>query len=87
MAELMEDFNEINEALGRNFATPEDLDEADLDAELEMLGDELEEEELETEDATPSYLMPATPNDAIGEPAEATKTDEFGLPSAPIGNP
>ena len=43
MAELMEDFNEINEALGRNFATPEDIDEADLDAELDMLGDELEE--------------------------------------------
>ena len=31
MAELMEDFDEINEALGRNYATP-DLDVADLDA-------------------------------------------------------
>eukprot|EP00523_Entomoneis_sp_CCMP467_P002072 CAMPEP_0168757000 /NCGR_PEP_ID=MMETSP0724-20121128/20927_1 /TAXON_ID=265536 /ORGANISM="Amphiprora sp., Strain CCMP467" /LENGTH=538 /DNA_ID=CAMNT_0008805769 /DNA_START=81 /DNA_END=1693 /DNA_ORIENTATION=+ len=30
MAELMDDFNEVNEALGRNFATPDDIDEADL---------------------------------------------------------
>ena len=78
MAELMDDFNEINEALGQYFATPDDLDEADLDAELEMLGDELEE--LEEEEATPSYLMPATPNVTPGE-----KIDEDGLPSAPIG--
>ena len=44
MAELMDDFNEINDALGRNFATPDDIDESELDAELEMLGDELEDE-------------------------------------------
>jgi charged multivesicular body protein 5 len=85
MAELFEDFNEINEALGRNFATPDDLDEADLDAELEMLGDELEDEMEDTE-AMPSYLLPAQPNATPGgkEPAQV---DEFGLPSAPIGNP
>jgi charged multivesicular body protein 5 len=77
MAELMDDFNEINEALGQNFSTPEDLDEADLDAELEMLGDELEELE---EESTPSYLLPATPNVTPGE-----KDAELGLPSAPIG--
>mmetsp|Transcript_6176 Transcript_6176/g.8014 ORF Transcript_6176/g.8014 Transcript_6176/m.8014 type:complete len:225 (+) Transcript_6176:139-813(+) len=89
MAELMDEFNEINEALGRNYATPDDIDEAELDAELEMLGDELEEELAEEAeaDATPSYLMPATPNETPGEKEEANKTDEFGLPSAPIGNP
>lgn len=90
MAELMEDFNEINEALGRNFATPEDLDEADLDAELEMLGDELEEEFAEdvadTETATPSYLMPAMPSEVPGQKLpEAPGSTE--IPSAPIGNP
>ncbi|KAL3918631.1 MAG: hypothetical protein SGARI_007414 [Bacillariaceae sp.] len=65
MAEMMEDFNDINEALGRNFATPDDLSETDLEAELEMLEDELEADELE-EDATPAYLqaigLPAVPN-------------------------
>jgi charged multivesicular body protein 5 len=79
MAELMDDFNEINEALGQNFSTPEDLDEADLDAELEMLGDELEEVE---EESTPSYLLPATPNVTPGERVDEA---ELGLPSAPIG--
>lgn len=61
MADMMEDFNEINEALGQNFATPDDIDEADLDAELEMLEDEMFEEEAEALEtgATPSYLQPA----------------------------
>jgi charged multivesicular body protein 5 len=87
MAELMEDFNEINEALGRNFATPDDLDEADLDAELEMLGDELGDEMEELEgDSTPSYLLPAQPSDIPGVKTPS-QVDEFGLPSAPIGNP
>lgn len=74
--------NEINEALGQNFSTPEGLDEADLDAELEMLGDELEELE-ETADTTPSYLLPAMPSIATKE--EEKPLDEYGLPSAPIG--
>mmetsp|Transcript_17988 Transcript_17988/g.34304 ORF Transcript_17988/g.34304 Transcript_17988/m.34304 type:complete len:225 (-) Transcript_17988:104-778(-) len=89
MAELMDDFNEINEALGRNYATPDDIDEADLDAELEMLGEELEDELAEEAeaDATPSYLLPATPNmPAPGSQQPAEAVDEFGLP-APIGNP
>jgi len=89
MADLMEDFNEINEALGNNYSTPE-LDEADLDAELEMLGDELEDE-LELEDATPSYLqgpLPSQPTDTPGSklPGEEEAVDEFGLPSAPMGS-
>ena len=83
MAELMEDFEEINEALGRNYATPDDLDEMDLEAELEMLEDELEEEaELEA-DSTPSYLQTPSMPDVPGQvPAEKTETDEYGLPIA-----
>ena len=69
----MDDFNEINEALGRNFSTPVDIDEADLDAELEMLEDEFEEEMAETADATPSYL----------QPSELPDTPTTELPSAP----
>lgn len=82
MAELMEDFNEINEALGRNFATPDDIDEADLDAELEMLGDELET--IDEFDSEPSYLqasqMPATPQGMPSAPS-ATPVDQYGLPA------
>jgi charged multivesicular body protein 5 len=80
MAEMMDEFNEINEALGRNFATPEHIDEADLDAELEMLEDELEEEVAGTEE--PSYLqasqLPDTPS---GLPSAPTAVDEYGLPA------
>lgn len=83
MAELMEDFEEINEALGRNYATPDDLDEADLEAELDMLGleDEFEEEaELEA-DSTPSYLQTPSMPDVPGQvPTAPTQVDEFGLP-------
>lgn len=82
MAELMEDFNEINEALGRNFATPDDIDEADLDAELEMLEDELEDEIADTADSTPAYLqasqMPDTPTTQL----PSAPTEDF-LPAVP----
>jgi len=82
MADMMEDFNEINEALGRNFSTPDDIDEADLDAELELLEDELFEEEVgETADATPSYLqaseLPDTPT------TELPNATQYGLPALP----
>ena len=90
MAELMDDFNEINDALGRTFATPDYIDEADLDAELEMLEDEFEEEALGLEDSTPAYLqesssMPAVPGKTLGEgeKKESEKVDDYGLPAVP----
>lgn len=43
MAELMEENDMIQEAMSRSFSTPEDLDEADLEAELDALGDEVME--------------------------------------------
>mmetsp|Transcript_16272 Transcript_16272/g.25232 ORF Transcript_16272/g.25232 Transcript_16272/m.25232 type:complete len:166 (+) Transcript_16272:199-696(+) len=94
MAELMDEFQEINEALAQNFATPDDINEADLEAELDMLEDEFEDELGETE-AVPSYLqetsaMPPTPTGVPGEkiPVAAgsgggggeQKVDEYGLP-------
>merc|ERR1712087_612692 len=82
MAEMMDEFNEINEALGQNFSTPDDINEADLEAELDMLDDELEDELGETD--VPSYLqapatvygtptapMPATPSGAPGQKVPA----------------
>jgi len=39
---MMEDMNEVNDALGRNYGVSDDIDEADLDAELAGLEDELE---------------------------------------------
>mmetsp|Transcript_12443 Transcript_12443/g.28799 ORF Transcript_12443/g.28799 Transcript_12443/m.28799 type:complete len:110 (-) Transcript_12443:59-388(-) len=82
MAELMDDCNEMNEALGRNFSTPEDLDEADLDAELELLEDELEEE---TAEAEPSYLqansLPDTPHGVPNTKHPNAQVGDHGMPA------
>merc|ERR1712071_299024 len=85
MADMMDDFNEINEALATNFATPDDIDETDLEAELEMLEDELEDEALESESVVPAYLqedsMPVQPSAVpISKKPVAEGEDEFGLP-------
>ncbi|TFK71765.1 vacuolar protein sorting-associated protein 60 [Pluteus cervinus] len=49
MEDLLEQANEIQESLGRSYAMPDELDEADLEAELDALA-------LEEEEAGPSYL-------------------------------
>eukprot|EP00520_Triparma_pacifica_P010893 CAMPEP_0118654448 /NCGR_PEP_ID=MMETSP0785-20121206/12402_1 /TAXON_ID=91992 /ORGANISM="Bolidomonas pacifica, Strain CCMP 1866" /LENGTH=209 /DNA_ID=CAMNT_0006547123 /DNA_START=49 /DNA_END=675 /DNA_ORIENTATION=- len=75
MADMMEDMNEINEAMGRTYGVPDDVDEADLEAELDLLGEELEAEELEAEaGGTPAYLQPANlpeePSGDVGDKKE-----------------
>jgi len=83
MGEMMDEFNEINLALASNFATPDDIDETDLEAELEMLEDELEDEGLEA-DSTPAYLqensLPVEPSARPASKVPSTEKDEFGLP-------
>ena len=39
LADMLEDANEVQEALGRTYGMPE-IDEADLEAELDALGDD-----------------------------------------------
>ncbi|KXJ14988.1 charged multivesicular body protein 5 [Exaiptasia diaphana] len=83
MSDMMEQASEIQDALGRTYGLPDDIDESDLDAELEALGDDL----LQDEDT--SYLdevsAPAAPDTIPGE-KDGSKTqdgiqvDEFGLP-------
>jgi len=81
MAEMMEDMNEFNEAMGRTYATPDDCDEEDLQAELDLLEDEIEAEE-ELESATPAYLQPM-PDQPSTQPIApvAAGEDENGLPA------
>ena len=80
------EFQEINEALAQNFATPDDIDEADLEAELDMLEDEFEEIGESESDAVPSYLqettaMPSIPTGTLGGGEKVPqKVDEYGLP-------
>lgn len=67
MQDMMEDANEVQEALGRSYGVP-DVDEAELEAELEALGDEM------VKDTDTSFL------DEVATPA-AIPTSEPSLPS------
>ncbi|KAG0146874.1 hypothetical protein CROQUDRAFT_656876 [Cronartium quercuum f. sp. fusiforme G11] len=84
MEDLIEQANEVQESLGRSFGVPDEIDQDELEAELEALGDDLNEiENLESNDGIPSYLkhsdilpeLPTTnqPNHStIEQPLKAT---------------
>lgn len=84
MADMLEMADEVQEALGRTYGTP-DIDEEELEAELEALGDEI----LGDEDA--SYLddaikAPSAPDKEPGAESvnkDGVEVDEFGLPKIP----
>merc|ERR1712240_891659 len=84
LEDMMEDANEVQEALSRSYGTPE-IDEDDLEAELDALGDEL----LLDDDS--SYLdeastAPSIPEGMPGERStnrDGVLVDEFGLPQIP----
>ncbi|KAK9707683.1 Vacuolar protein-sorting-associated protein 60 [Basidiobolus ranarum] len=88
MADLLEQANDVQETLGRTYGLPEDVDEADLEAELEALGDEL----LFEDEETPSYLQdgatvpefPETNDLSDPNKKQEVKLDEYGLPEAPM---
>lgn len=78
MSDLMEQSNEIQDVLGRNYSVPDDLDEEDLLGELEALEADMAAE-AETGD-TPCYLV----EDEAGLPdVPCTSVDE-ATPFAPI---
>lgn len=66
MADLMEVGNEIQESISRSYDIPDDVDEAELDAELEALGEEVEMEGLGAE-GTPAFMVDEVPT-FIDEP-------------------
>lgn len=57
MEDLIEQANEIQESLGRSYHVADEVDEADLQAELDALG---LDDELVGENETPSYLQDST---------------------------
>ncbi|KAK0519504.1 Vacuolar protein-sorting-associated protein 60 [Tilletia horrida] len=73
MEDLIEQANEVQETLGRTYGVPEEIDEADLQAELDALEDDFAEEES----AMPSYLQegPSALPDFIDEPPTATTAE------------
>jgi len=60
MADLMDIGNDIQESISRSYDVPEDVDEAELDAELEALGEEVELEGLGAE-GTPAFMVDEVP--------------------------
>ncbi|KAI1719249.1 snf7 domain-containing protein [Ditylenchus destructor] len=82
MEDMLEMNNEVQDALSRQYDSP-DIDEADLEAELDALGDDL------ALDTDTSYLDEAmnAPSVPTRDPGTATDhgvaVDEFGLPKIP----
>lgn len=90
MIDMFEDMEELQDIMSRGYGVPDGLDDADLEAELACLGDELESAEF---DAAPGYMnssLPSNPTSSIlpsnvpagtveATPA-ASNLDEYGLP-------
>jgi len=71
MADLLEMGNEIQESLGRAYDVPEDVDEAELDAELEALGEDAEFEMTGLgESEVPAFMRDEVPQ-FVDEPPES----------------
>jgi charged multivesicular body protein 5 len=77
MADLMDMGNDIQESISRSYDVPEDVDEAELDAELEALGDEVDFDAIGESSGMPSFIMDdAAPPQFIDEPPEHNKVKE-----------
>lgn len=79
MADLMDIGNDIQESISRSYDLPEDVDEAELDAELEALGEDVEYggEIGEMGDSMPAFMQDqAGPPQFIDEPPEHGKVKE-----------
>jgi len=77
MADLMDIGNDIQDAISRSYDVPEDVDEAELDAELEALGEEVELQGIGESEGLPSFMVDETaPPQFIDEPPEPSKVKE-----------
>jgi charged multivesicular body protein 5 len=86
MADILEQANEVQDVMSRTYGMPE-VDESELEAELEALGDEL------AIDTDTSYLdsVPSVPSREPGTESlpvnkDGVQVDEFGLPKLPQAN-
>ena len=88
LQDLFEDIGEITEGLSRNYNIPDGCDEEDLEAELAMLSDELESEEIGASSflsdpsslpKNPQTIYPSTPSIPVSTDTEIA-TDKYGLP-------
>ncbi|RMZ85119.1 hypothetical protein DV738_g386, partial [Chaetothyriales sp. CBS 135597] len=76
MADLMDIGNEINESISRAYDVPDDVDEAELDAELEALGEDMAFEQEMGISEGPTFLQDEVPPTFVDEPPEQAKVKE-----------
>ncbi|XP_034235310.1 charged multivesicular body protein 5-like [Thrips palmi] len=87
MADMLEMSEEVQEALGRSYGTP-DIDESELEAELEALGDEIALDD-DTSYLDDAVKAPTAPDREPGADSvdvtnkDGVLVDEFGLPKIP----
>ncbi|KAK1922564.1 Snf7 family [Papiliotrema laurentii] len=81
MEDLIEQANEIQESLGRSYGVPDEVDEADLQAELDALG--LDDEPI-GEGEMPSYLNDATALPDFIDAAPVEESQQANAPTAEV---
>jgi len=81
MEDMLEMADEVQETLGRQYGMPDDVTDEDLEAELDALGDEMFEDELNMDDAISAPTGPLS-DGGEAQPAQSgnVAVDEFGLP-------
>jgi len=79
LEDMMLDANEIQEVMGRSYGISDDIDEADLEAELDALGDDF----LADDNLLDDIASPSAPSTEPGLPDASGEVDEFGLPKIP----
>lgn len=82
LTDMMEDANEIQEALGRTYGVP-DVDEDELEAELEAINDELALDDTSYLDEVSNLKVPSKEPGAESVNPDGQLVDEFGLPKLP----
>ncbi|KAJ8918148.1 hypothetical protein NQ315_011605 [Exocentrus adspersus] len=85
LADMLEQADEVQEALGRSYNTPE-LDDDELAAELDALGDEmgLDDDQSYLDDVLKAPEAPSTKPEADKETnKDGITVDEYGLPQLP----
>jgi charged multivesicular body protein 5 len=77
MADLMDIGNDIQDAISRSYDVPEDVDEAELDAELEALGEEVGMQGIGEAEGLPNFMMDeSAPLQFIDEPPQQSQVKE-----------
>lgn len=80
MADLMDLGNDIQESISRSYDIPDDVDEAELDAELEALEDQVNFEDFGVQN-TPGFMLDQVPEFVDEVPEKPDKIKEVVLDS------